>query len=295
LKRTLDLLWRVVLLIVLFIVLFVAATSVATPPGLDQLLTPEQQQRSTGMLPLVSVLMAVLLIYLTLRSRWHGWKLAGALALIFYGIHTFMSQIETAAFPAVANRMPPGMLRGFLLADIPFAVIFALLCVWILRKTKPRGPDAGKNDRLIMPLGEWAWKLGAIAVLYVVIYFTFGYFVAWRTPGLPEYYGGKDFGFLPGLGVTMRETPWLPFFQVFRAMLWAALGCLIIRMHKGGALESSLAVGLAFSILMAAPLLLPNPIMGDVVARAHLVEVSTSNLLFGFLLSILLLRRPDTT
>jgi tetrahydromethanopterin S-methyltransferase subunit F len=64
-------------------------------------------------------------------------------------------------------------------------------------------------------------------------------------------------------------------------------------MHKGGALETSLAVGFTFSILMAAPLLLPNPIMGDVVARAHLVEVSSSNLLFGFVLSVLLLHRPN--
>jgi hypothetical protein len=91
----------------------------------------------------------------------------------------------------------------------------------------------------------------------------------------------------------MRETPWLPFFQVLRAMLWTGLGGLIIRMHKGGTLETSLAVGLTFSVLMAAPLLLPNPIMGDVVARAHLIEVSTSNLIFGFLLSMLLLHRTN--
>jgi hypothetical protein len=51
----------------------------------------------------------------------------------------------------------------------------------------------------------------------------------------------------------MRETPWLPFFQVLRAMLWTGLGGLIIRMHKGGTLETSLAVGLTFSVLMAAP------------------------------------------
>jgi hypothetical protein len=237
--------------------------------------------------------MAAVLIYRTLRSRWHGWKLAWAISLIFYGIHTFMSQIETAAFPSVANRLPPGMLRGFLLADIPFSVAFALLCIWILRKTRPEDSAATGNDRLIMPLSEWAWKLAVIAALYVAIYFTFGYFVAWRTPGLPEYYGGQDLGFLPGLGVTMRETPWLPFFQVLRALIWTGLGGLIIRMHKGGTLETSFAVGLTFSVLMAAPLLLPNPIMGDVVARAHLVEVSTSNLLFGFLLSMLLLRRPN--
>jgi hypothetical protein len=291
-KRALDLLWRMALLVLVFGVLYAAAISLAAPPGVGQLLTPEEQQRSARILPLVSLLMAAVLIYLALRSRWNGWKLAWAISLIFYGIHTFMSQIETAAFPAVANRLPPGMLRGFLLADILFAVVFAVLCVWILRKTKPDDSTSVGNDRLLMPLGEWAWKLAVIAAFYVALYFTFGYFVAWRTPGLPEFYGGQDLGFLPGLGVTMRQTPWLPFFQVLRAMIWTALGCLGIRMHKGGKLETSIAVGFTFSTLMAAPLLLPNPIMGDIVARAHLVEVSSSNLIFGFLLSMLLLHRP---
>jgi len=284
--------WRTLVLYMSFYVLFTISALLATPPSVGQLLTPEQAQRSAAMQLVVSALMVGILIHLTLRSRWHGWKLAAAMALIFYGIHTFMSQIETAAFPAVANRLPDGMLKGFLLADIPFAVAFSMLCVWILRKTKP-DDTAARSDRLVMPIREWAWKLAAIAALYVVIYFVFGYFVAWRTPGLPEYYGGQDLGFLPGLGVTMRETPWLPFFQVFRALLWTGLGGLIIRMHKGGTLETSFAVGLAFSILMVAPLLLPNPIMGDVVARAHLVEVSTSNLLFGFLISMLLLHRSN--
>lgn len=288
-KRALDLAWRALVLVMAFFVLFTVATALATPAGMSSMLTPEQAGRAAAMMPVVSALMAAVLIYLTLRSRWHGWKLAGALALIFYGIHTFMSQIETAIFPAVAQRLPPGMLRGFFLADLLFAIPFALLLVWVLRKTRQEPGEEKSNDRLEMPVGEWAWKLALIAILYVLVYFTFGYYVAWRTPGLPEYYGGQDLGFLPGFGVTMRETPWLPFFQMLRALIWAGLGAIIIRMHKGGRLETSLAVGLAFSILMAAPLLLPNPIMGDVVANAHLKEVGSSNLLFGFLLSLILL------
>lgn len=288
-KNVFDLVWRVLVLFAAFVALFTVSATLATPPDMSSMLTPEQASRSAVMMLAVSALMAGLLIYLTLRSRWHGWKLAGALALIFYGVHTFLSQIETAAFPAVAERLPPGMLRAFFLADLLFAIPFSLLLVWLLRKTRRDTAANSPDNRLRMPAGEWAWKLALIAVLYVIVYFTFGYFVAWRTPGLPEYYGGQDLGFLPGLGVTMRETAWLPFFQMLRAMIWAGFGCVIIRMHKGGTLETSLAVGLAFSILMAAPLLLPNPIMGDVVANAHLKEVASSNLLFGFVVAQILL------
>ncbi len=287
-KKWLDLAWRAIVLYIGFMVLFAVTINLATPPNIASMLTPEQAARSAATLPLVGLLMTGVLIYLTLRARWHGWKLAGALALIFYGIHTFMSQIETAIFPAVANRLPPGMLRGFFLADLLFTIPFALLLVWVLRKTKAAAGSA-QTARLEMPTGEWIWKLALIAVLYVLVYWTFGYFVAWRTPGLPEYYGGKDLGFLPGIAVTMRDTPWLPFFQLLRGLLWAGLAVVIIRMHKGGTFETSLAVGLAFSILAVAPLLLPNPIMGDVVAQAHLREVGSSNLLFGFLISLILL------
>ena len=98
-RRALDLAWRIALLVVIFAVLYGAAIALATPPGVGQLLSPEAQQRSARILPLVSFLMAAELIYLALRSRWHGWKLAWAISFVFYGIHTFMSQIETAVSP----------------------------------------------------------------------------------------------------------------------------------------------------------------------------------------------------
>jgi hypothetical protein len=186
--------------------------------------------------------------------------------------------------------MPPGMLGGLFGAGVLLALPFSLLAVWILGKTK-RHPAAGApNDRLIMPAAEWAWKLTAIVILYEVIYFGFGYFVAWRTPGLPEFYGGTDPGsFFGQLGSVMRDTPWLPLLQVPRALMWTGIACLIIRMHKGSVLETSLAVGLTFAVLMGTPLLFPNPVMTAAVARGHLYELLSSNLLFGFLLSMLLL------
>jgi len=290
-KSLFDRVWRSLLLIVLFLVLYSIAMSIATPPGLASLLTPEQAQRSGLMMIPVSALMAVVVAYLAVRSRWHGWRLAAALAAILYGVHTFLSQIESAVFAGVMSRMPSGLLGSLFLAGLLFAIPFCLLAVWIMRKTRTDPEAAQPNERLIMPPSEWAWKLALIAILYVIVYFTFGYYVAWRTPGLPEYYGGQDVGFLPGFGNTMRDTPWLPFLQLLRSMIWTAIGCIIIRMHKGGVLETGIAVGLAFSILMAAPLLLPNPIMGDVVARAHLYELLSSNFVFGFLMSMILMWR----
>ena len=144
-----------------------------------------------------------------------------------------------------------------------------------------------------MSASEWILKLAAGAILYVIVYFTFGYYVAWRTPGLPEFYGGTDPGtFVGQLANVMRDTPWLPALQIFRGFIWTGIGCIIIRMHKGQIWETILATGLTFTVLMNASLLFPNPFMPPVVAHAHTIELVSSNLLYGILLAGLMLWNP---
>ena len=97
-----------------------------------------------------------------------------------------------------------------------------------------------------MPASEWAWKLVVIAVVYVILYFTFGYFVAWRHPGVAEYYGGVDPGsFVAQMRTVLRNTPWLIPFQIARAMCWVALALPVIRMLKGKWPETALSTRIA--------------------------------------------------
>jgi len=51
--------------------------------------------------------------------------------------------------------------------------------------------------------------------------------------------------------------------------------------------ETSLAVGLFFSITVAVQLSIPNPYMPEYVARAHQRELLASNFTFGVLVSLL--------
>ena len=288
-KRILSIILRVLALVVIYTVLMTVAGALLTPPGLARMLTPEQGAASARVLPLVAAIMACMLAYLALRSRWHGWKLAGVLFAIFFVLQGFLGWLEVLAFPAVGNRMPPGMLTSMLLSPVFIGVPFSLLAVWILGKTRPDPDDAALPKRLVMPPAEWVWKLVAAAVLYVIVYFTFGYYVAWRTPGLPEFYGGSDPGtFIGQLGNVLRYTPWLFPFQFMRGLIWAGTGCLIIAMHKGRTWEVVLATGLSFTVLMNASILFPNPFFTPVVQRAHTVELLTSNLLYGMLLCLLM-------
>lgn len=291
--RVLSISLRIVLLAVIFAILFMVSSSLTAVPGINEMFTPEQVKQSTAALPIVAFIYTVVLSYLALRSRWHGWRLAGALFLIYYGIYTFLSQIETIAFPAVGGKFPPGMIRGLFIGGLILGIPFCALAVWILGKA--RGPvDETPNTRLQMPVAQWAWKLVIASVLYPAIYFIFGYYVAWRTPGLPAFYGGADPGtFLGQLGNVAATTPWLFPFQLLRGLIWTGIGCLIVRMHKGPAWETVLATAAAFCILMAGALIFPNPVMPAFVARAHAIELVTSNFVWGGLLALLLLWRPS--
>ena len=105
-KKILLSIMSVVALVIVYMVLFTVASRLNYPPKLRQLFTPEQLSQAALVLPLVSLIMTLMLAYLALRSRWHGWKLAGALFLIFYMLYTCLDWIELLAFPAISNQMP---------------------------------------------------------------------------------------------------------------------------------------------------------------------------------------------
>ena len=242
-------------------------------------------------LPLLAVclLETMVLTYLILRSRWGGWRLVVAVFFIFYGVTTFMPQIESAVF---LTRLPSGMLPRLFLMGALIAAPFSVLAVLILGKRKVEAIDAERDSRLGLPPGEWAWKLPLIAIAYLILYFSFGYFIAWRQPAVQEYYGGTDPGsFLAQMGTVLRNTPWLIPFQIARAMCWVALALPVIQMLKGQRTETAVAIGLLFAVVMNAQLLLPNPYMPEPVRMAHLVETASSNLIFGLFIGWLLTQR----
>src|SRR5215204_1828604 len=240
----------------------------------------------------VSFLNTVVLAYVILRSRWAGWKLILVTFFVLYGVMTVMPQVETAYF---VTSLPPGMLPRLFLAGAIIAALFSPLAVLILGKRRPDRTDDESYSRLDMPAGEWAGKLSLIVIAYVVIYFTFGYFVAWKSAAVRAYYGGSDPGSFPAqMSSVVRDTPLLLPLQAVRALLWAAIAVPVIRMMKGRWWEAGLAVALLFAVVMNSQLLLPNPLMPREVRMVHLLETASSNFLFGWLMVLVLRgrRRP---
>lgn len=262
-------------------------TGAAAPSGQAQ---PSSAQAGATALTLLLAcfLQALVLGYIILRSRWNGWKLVGAIFLAFFGIGTVLAQIESIVY--LPRHLPPGMIPKLFIMGAITAGLFSPLAVLILGKMKRETTPQIPNLRLIMPWREWIWKLATIAVAYLILYFTFGYFVAWKNPAVQAYYGGTDPGnFFAQMAAIWSTVPWMFALQIFRAMLWTLFTLPIIRMFKGGGWELGLAVALLFAV-WSSMLLLPNPFMPEEVARTHLIETVASNFIFGLVMAWLLNR-----
>jgi hypothetical protein len=275
---------RLAALTIVLFVLFAAAGSVTMPAGDPQ--TPQEALTAAAALLFVCFLMAGVLTHLIIRSRWTGWRLMAAVFAVFYGVMTVMPQIESAA---LITRLPAGIVPRLFLMGAMIAAPFSLLAVLILGKWKAE-IEVQAGSRLVMPASEWAWKVALIVILYVFLYFTFGYYVAWPVPEVREYYGGVDTGgYLSQLESIVRDTPWLVALQVGRALLWTAIALPVIRVLKGAWFETALALGALFAVTNF-QLLLPNPYMPEAVRMAHLAETASSNFIFGVAIGWLLAR-----
>ena len=273
----LILLLKFLALVVLYFVLFSLISAIVLPP-LQQPLAENEPLSALSALMIMSFLNAAVLVYIAVRSRWSGWKLVVTLALVFFGVATVMPQIETAVF---VRTLPPGFLSRLILAGFLFSSLYATLVVFLLGKKKQiEGHPPAMTASIT--------RLGVAGIIYVILYFTFGYFVAWQSPAVRNFYGGGNLnGFFNELLKTWSTTPWLFPFQFLRGLLWTILALPIIRMFRGDRFEKALAVGLLFAVVTS-QLLLPNPLMPYAVRMRHLMETASSNFLFGCLVVWLL-------
>ena len=240
---------------------------------------------------LVTGLNTAVMGWLILRSRLTGWSVAAAMVLLFYGVQTFMPQVESLIFqanPGYASHLPLAVIPRLFLAGLLHAVLWIPLAVRILGRWRTAASSSELAGGPTLSFG-WRWKLPLAALAYVAVYFTFGYYVAWQSPALTAYYRGSDPGsFWAQIGNVLRDTPWLPAAQALRGLLWAALALVVLRVTQGSALEKALITGALFSVVMTSGLLLPNPYMPFEVRMVHLAETASSNFLFGALLVWLL-------
>ncbi len=279
---------RVLVLTLVLMVVFTIASKVS---GVAQAAYPSAQAAPTPTAPAqqAALLLGPLLAYAFLvslvtgcviqRSRWRGLKLIATMVFTCYGLMTVMSQIETVIY--LRARMPPGLIEKLFVMGAIEAVLFVPLAVLIMGRI--RGPEtpAGKPT---LALKSLAARFGILAFVYLVLYYLFGYYVAWQNPALRMYYSGTTElkSFFEVMQTNVTGTPWMLPIQFGRGLLWAMFAYPVVRMMNGNRIEATGIISMLFGVWSFA-LLIPNPLMPASVAYSHFRETLGSNLLLGAL------------
>lgn len=281
---------RIVLLVIIYIPIYLMGAVVVAAYIPDSYSEPGLLSDELGML-ILSIISSLLVVGLILSSRMRGWKLAGLLALAYYGSFTFMTQIETWFFLTRITVTPELLPRLFIMGlTIPF--VFVPIATWVCGKWRVKDSEVA-TPLPTMPLTQWAWKFALISWVYVAIYWCAGYFIAWQNPELRSFYGspGDITPFWEHTISTIRGTPNLLLLQLARGLLFAGLSLPLILGSKVKPWLTAILVGL----LLAVPHLghiLPNPLMPLASVRfSHMIETFTSTFVFGLIIVWLFHRR----
>jgi len=210
-----------------------------------------------------------------------------------YSVQFFLGGIEAILF-RVDLKIPIKLVYAQLASGVVFALLFAFVAVAFLGKIKqPITDPETPNTRLMMPKGQFMLKFFLLSIIfYPLIYFLFGYFVAWQFPGVREFYFDSTtiLPFFEHMRNTLSSNPTLIFWQMGRGALWVLVALPVIRMMKGTAVESAVTVGLIFAFVMNSQHLMPNPYMPAMIRLPHFIETASSNFIWGMLITWLMCR-----
>lgn len=236
--------------------------------------------------PVVMLVNFAIIMYLIHRSASRGMKLCFYTILIFWGLQTGMTQIETWYFRHVMPGIDDQELINLFIRPLITLVIFVPIAVRVTQRWN------GVNESRIQIVTPWK-SIGLLALLYVAIYFVFGYYVAWQFEALRVFYSGSAVkaGFIEVLLRTADTTPTLITLQLLRGLLYAMIGMILIRQLSGSNSEKLIAITFLYALLPSILLILSNPFMPSDVRLGHFIELITSNGLFGLLIGIAVIRQ----
>jgi len=235
---------------------------------------PEQALAPILPLFLTCLLNAGVVLWMTKRTSLTERKLGALIFAVVFGVMFFLPQIETVYFNS-ALQVPLGVIGATLVSGIGVGLVSAKIAMQFQQEGQAPIGSAPLRARYT------AGKIVALAVLYVVLYFVFGYYIAWQSPAVRVFYNGSR-SLVPFWAHLKQQAVGLFVLQFARGVLWALLGyLLVVNLPLASTRERIVIVGLALSVGLAFPVLVPNPYMPWAVRRVHFIELLVENFVFG--------------
>ncbi|NMB53702.1 MAG: hypothetical protein GYA15_03295 [Leptolinea sp.] len=265
-KKAIVLISRILALTVLGVIVTAAASAVTPQPEIVKSATGASAGQTMLLLFIDRLMVALIFAFLLEKTILRGMRLVGLLFWVVFGITTFMMQIETLVFGSAFPGLSTSDVFRLVLTALVSTLIFVPLAVLVMGRWKDNGEP-------VRPLFKKDYLTGLIllAVIYPILYFSFGYFVAWQSAAVREFYATTT--------ITTAQ-PLLTLIQVARGALWVLAGLPLLVMFDRR-IHTIIASILCYSLLPSFSLILPNPLMPEPVRLAHLVEISLSMAIFG--------------
>jgi hypothetical protein len=265
-KKALVLIGRILALTIIGLIVTILASAITPKPEIVRAAQNSAEANTMLLLLVDRLVVALIFAFILENTMVRGWKLAGLMFWAVFGITTFMMQIETIIFDsAFPGLSVPDVLLLVLTAFVG-TVLYIPLAMLVMGKWK----DANQELRPLFKK-DYLPAIALVAVIYPIFYFLFGYFVAWQSAAVREFYANSS--------ITTAQ-PLLTIIQVVRGALWALVALpLLVMFEKRW--QTIVAIAISFSLLPSIALILPNPLMPASVAHAHLIEIASSMLLFG--------------
>ena len=221
---------------------------------------------------------AALHLYI-INNRQAKWQRA---ILIFGSIFLFQfafTQIESLYF-IDQEIMPSAIILNTVAAGFVTSFLFTAFLSWrypIKLMTANLNPPIVFELLLVTILG---------VIIYPMLYFTAGYFIAWQSEVVRIYYSGTAdlYSFAQVIKSNFQSGVYT--LQALRGLLWAGFGVILLRsLRPTGWITGGTILGLLFASLMTAQLLIPNPYMPTDIRLTHLIETASSNFVWGIVIS----------
>lgn len=280
-RENIKLMIKVIVLTFVFMIVMGISSGVA---GLNSASLVENASQVMGITLFVFFLQTIALSYPIIKSNLKTWHLVLLVAVAYFGIATFLVQIETLVFlDYFTSIINPEMIPQLFIQGAVTSIIIAPVAVLLLRGRKSDANETLQSVRLGMSKLQALVKVSTLAVLFVIFYVFFGIFVAWQNPALGEYYGDL-IAKMADVGTTMLLL------QAGRALVFIMLAFPIVKTSQGRTWEKALMIGLLFCILTASNLLIPTSFMPGTVRMSHFTEIAIPGFIFGVLVAWLMNR-----
>jgi hypothetical protein len=242
---------------------------------------------------LTCLLNAGAILYFVRYSTLKGWKLTGVIFLLGFGLMYFMSQIETLWFND-SVQFPIMGIYGIVTGGAFMFVLFALATTWITGNFK-RSENKEISSNTIDFALLWKRILLISVVIWPLLYFSAGYFIAWQFEAIRFYYTGSVVkeSYLFMFADYLDSNLYL--FQIFRGLLWVLLSMLVLKFMRGTIVQKGIALTMLLVFLCCIQLMLENPFMPQAVRMGHLLETSTENAILAIIMVWVLVKSPKTS